>query len=130
MASATPPVVVAASGNGPQLGRTQPIFNGDAKMYRGWSKKFKSVMILAGNGAVYGVEAEPNDEVNECVYHEIVASIDAVSADLIEFDNGKADGKKALQVLNDRYLGNKQDIVMSLMQQLFLLKMQEDEIAL
>ena len=130
MASATPPVVVAASGNGPQLGRTRSTFNGNPKKCRGWSKQFKSIMILAGNGAVYGVGVEPSDEVNERVYHEIVASRDTVSADLIEFEDGKADGKKALEVLQDRYLGNKQEIVQCLMQTLFLLKMTEEETAL
>ena len=87
-------------------------------------------MILVGNGAVYNEEAQSSTEVNERVYWEIIVSVDPVSCDLINFDDGKVDGKKGLKVLREIYLDAESDLDMSLVVELFHLEMCEEETGL
>ena len=101
-------------------------FSGDEDRYELWEEKFCGYLMTRKLREVLASE-HPNTEKNRRVYGELVQLLDDRSLSLIIRD-AKHDGKKAIGILRDHYLGKGMPRVLNLYTQLSTLKMTEKEV--
>ena len=109
-------------------GNASLLFKGQSKDYLIFSERFKCVLGVYG---LDGVLVEGHTDANNAakkkkVYQLLVNAIDDESFKLI-FTEAKDDGKKALEILSDRYLGSKSDLEVELLTELFDVKIHNNE---
>ena len=102
------------------------LFDGDEFKYELWEVKFlghmrrqKLLNVLTGTEA-------PDDAKNVDSYAELVQLLDDRSLSLV-FRNAKDDGRKALKIIRDHYMGTGKPRIISLYTELTSLKMGTDE---
>ena len=112
------------SGNGPQY-KYRLYFDGDESGYELWETKFLAHLRIKD---LHGVieAAAPDAAKNISVYAELVLLLDNVSLSLVMRD-AKDDGKKAIEILRDHYLGKSKPRIISLYSELASLKMSSEE---
>ena len=111
------------TGYGPS---TRLLFDGDETRYEIWETKFLGYMrrqklleVLTGTGT-------PDDDENADAFGELVQVLDDRSLSLIIRD-AKDDGRKALKILRDHYMGTGKPRIISLYTELTSLKMNSQE---
>ena len=111
------------TGSGPSSGLR---FRGDEDEYELWEEKFCGYLMTRKLHEVLTSE-HPDTEKNRQVYGELVQLLDDRSLSLI-IRNAKHDGKKAIRILRDHYLGKGMPRVLDLYSQLSTLQMTENEV--
>ena len=111
------------SGTGTSKNRL--IFNGDEGYYELWETKFLAHLHLRDLGDVLDVDS-PDAAKNKKVFAELVLLLDDVSLSLVMRD-AKDDGKSAVTILREHYLGKSKPRIISLYSELAALKMKGDE---
>ena len=101
-------------------------FSGDGDQYELWEIKFKAYLRLNKLKNVLE-ESDPDVEKNAEVYAILVQLLDDKSLNLIIRD-AEDNGKKALQILREHYLGTSKPKIISLYTELTSLKMGEDSV--
>ena len=105
--------------------RGRLIFNGDEEKYELWEVKFLGHLRIQKLHVVLTTDS-PDADQNACVYAELVQLLDDTSLSLVIRD-AKDDGKKALQILREHYLGTSKPRIISLYTELTSLSMPEGE---
>ena len=120
------PASTADSANSTGYGpRKRIYFDGDESKYELFEVKFLGYLRLQNLHKVIE-DDNPDADKNACIFAELTMALDDKSLFLIMRD-AKDDGKKALQVLRERYLGKSKPRIISLYGQLASLKMNVDE---
>ena len=116
-------MATTSTGYGPSV---RLLFDGDDTRYEIWETKFlgymrrqKLIEVLTGTGT-------PDVDKNADAYGELVQVLDDRSLSLIIRD-AKDDGRKALQILRDHYMGTGKPRIISLYTELTSLKMNTNE---
>ena len=113
------------TGYGPT--RNRLIYDGDEEKFELWSVKFIAHLALQGlAGVLTAATADIDAEKNAKIYAELVLVLDDNSLSLIMRD-AVNDGKKALNILKEHYIGKSKPRIISLYQELTSLKMASDE---
>ena len=107
---------------------TSLLFSGLGKDWLLFSERFKCVLgVYSLENVLVEGHADANDAAKKKkVYQLLVNAINDDSFKLI-FTDAKNDGKKALEILSDRYLGSKSDLEVELLTELFDVKIQCNE---
>ena len=107
---------------------TSLLFSGLGKDWLIFSERFKCVLgVYSLENVLVEGHADASDEAKKKkVYQLLVNAINDDSFKLI-FTDAKNDGKKALEILSDRYLGSKSDLEVELLTELFDVKIQCNE---
>ena len=113
-----------STGYGPRHSRL--IFNGDQLKYELWELKFLGYLKLNKLLDVINND-NPDADKNADVFAELVQCLDDRSLTLIARD-AKDDGKKAIKILREHYLGKSKPRIISLYTELTTLKLNEEEI--
>ena len=113
---------LSSTGYGP---RSRLIFDGDEEKFALWEVKFLGHLRLQNLHDVLTATSPDTDE-NASVYAELVQLLDDTSLSLV-MREAKDDGKKALAILREHYLGTSKPRIISLYTELTTLRMQEDE---
>ena len=109
------------TGSGAQGGKCRLVFHGDDTKFELWEVKFLGYLRSLKLHEV--ITADPPDaEKNADVFSELVQLLDDTSLSLIIRD-AKDDGKKALKILRDHYIGASKPRIISLYTELTSLKM-------
>ena len=113
-----------STGYGPRHSRL--IFNGDELKYELWELKFLGYLKL--NKLIDVINNDnPDADKNADVFAELVQCLDDRSLTLIARD-AKDDGKKAIKILREHYLGKSKPRIISLYTELATLKLNEEVI--
>ena len=117
--------MAATTGYGPRMRLT---FDGDEKKYELWEVKFLGFMRLQKLHTVFmPVDNEPpSAEKNAEAFAELIQCLDDRSLSLVIRD-AMDDGKKALQILREYYLGKSKPKVIALYTELTTLSKREGE---
>jgi len=105
-----------ATGYGPSASasaRTRLFFDGDEKKYELWEVKFLGFMRLQKLHSVFVGNEPPSEEKNAEAFAELIQVIDDRSLSLIIRD-AMDDGRKALEILREYYLGKSKPKVIAL----------------
>ena len=108
-----------ARGYGPRRGHRM-IFDGNPDKYELWEVKFIGHLRLQNLNSILTADS-PDREINANAIAELVQLLDDRSLSLIMRD-AKDDGKKALEILREHYLGTSKPRVISLYTELTILK--------
>ena len=111
-----------SSGYGP---RKRIYFDGDESKYELFEVKFLGYLRLQNLHTELAKDS-PDPDKNACIFAELSIALDDKSLSLIIRDS-KDDGKKALQVLREHYLGKSKPRIISLYSELASLKMGQGE---
>ena len=105
-------------------------FDGNEERYELWEAKFISYLRIKKLHRVVeqddGEDEDDNASHNALVYAELMQFLDEKCATLI-FRDAKNDGKKAMKILREHYLGSSEPRIMSLYSELASLKMSNSE---
>ena len=103
-------------------------FSGDPKDWLIFSERFKCILgVYNLDNVLVADHADANDEAKKKkVYQLLVSAINDETFKVIYAD-AKNDGKKALEILSERYLGSKSDLEVELLTDLFDVKIQCNE---
>ena len=112
-----------ATGYGP---RQRLLFDGDESKFQLWEVKFLGYMRLQKLSGVFESDSSPSANKNADAFAELVQCLDDRSLSLIITD-AKDDGKKALDILREHYVGKSKPRIISLYTELTSLKMASDE---
>jgi hypothetical protein len=105
--------MTSSTGYGPRHSRNL-IFNGDDDKYELWEIKFLAYLRLQGLLSVVTAADDVADaDKNGKVFAELILVLDDRSLSLIMRD-AKDDGKKAIQILRDHYLGTSKPRIIAL----------------
>ncbi|KAK3883860.1 hypothetical protein Pcinc_011828 [Petrolisthes cinctipes] len=113
---------LGATGYGP---RSRLLFNGDEEKYELWEVKFMGHLRLQKLHEVL-TATTPDPENNARVYAELVQLLDDTSLSLV-IREAKDDGKKAIKILREYYMGTSKPRIISLYTELTSLKMEGNE---
>ena len=113
---------LASTGYGP---RCRLIFDGDEEKYELWEVKFLGHLRIQKLHGVLSA-GTPDPDKNARVYAELVQLLDDTSLSLVIRD-AKDDGKKALEILREHYLGTSKPRIISLYTELTTLSMSDRE---
>ena len=116
-----------ASGYGPSYSK-RIYFDGCPENFELWQVKFLAYLRMNKLHKVIEDEGIPDVEKNAEVYASLVQFLDDISLSLIIRD-APNDGKKALNILRDHYLGSSKPRIISLYGELTSLKMGAEESA-
>ena len=111
-----------STGYGP---RARLLFDGDEEKYELWEVKFLGHLRIHKLHNVLTQDV-PDADKNARVYAELVQLLDDTSLSLV-IREAADDGKKALQILREHYLGTSKPRIISLYTELTTLKKAEDE---
>ena len=120
------------TGYGPRMGeyRARRLeFDGDERKYELWEVKFMSHLRLQKllKYVEGGLLDDPNDaEKNAEIFAELMQFLDDKSISLVIRD-AKDDGREALKILREHYVGKSKPRVITLWTNLTTLKMSDDE---
>src|SRR6218665_360758 len=106
--------------------RMRLIFDGDERKYELWEVKILGVMRLQKLHNVFVSEEDPDAEKNAEAFAELIQCLDDRSLSLVIRD-AKDNGKKALKILREHYLGKSKPKIISLYTELTTLSKSEDE---
>ena len=103
-------------------------FSGDPKHWLIFSERFKCILgVYNLDNVLVTNHADANDEAKKKkVYQLLVSAINDETFKIIYAD-AKNDGKKALEILSERYLGSKSDLEVELLTDLFDVQIQCNE---
>ena len=96
-------------------------FSGDAESFELWQVKFKAYLRMNKLHKVIEAEVVGDEESNAEVYAVLVQTLDDKSLNLIIRD-APDDGRKAMKILQDYYLGTSKPLIISLYNELTSLK--------
>ena len=113
------------TGYGPSMTRNRLIYNGDESKFELWLEKFRGHLRLQKLLPELNLD-EPDVEKNACIYAELVMLLDDKSLSLVIRD-AKDDGKKALGILTEHYLGKSKPRIISLYGELASMEMNTNE---
>ena len=117
---------MSQTGYGPSISSRNLIFDGDEEKYELWEVKFLAHLRLQKLHDV--LDAQENSEgfndKNANVFAELVQRLDDKSLALI-IREAKDNGKKALEILREHYLGKSRPRIISLYTELTSLKKQD-----
>ena len=115
--------MTASTGYGPRM---RLIFDGDERKYELWEVKFLGFMRLQKLHNVFVSEENPDVEKNAEAFAELIQCLDDRSLSLVIRD-AKDNGKKALEILREHYLGKSKPKIISLYTELTTLSKFEGE---
>ena len=128
-----PPAVAATEsrsmdsrGYGPATPSKRLFFDGNSENYELWEVKFMAYLRMSGLHKVLEAAGQADPDKNAEVYAAMVQFLDDVSLTLIMRD-APNDGKKAIGILRDHYLGSSKPRIISLYCELTSLKMAVEE---
>ena len=105
-------MALTSTGYGPSVLRSGLIFNGDPDRYELWEVKFLGQLRLRKLLSAVTDSADPTVDANAEVFAELGQLLDDRSLSLIIRD-AKDDGKKALGILREHYLGRSKPRIIS-----------------
>src|SRR6218665_3205982 len=114
--------MASSTGYGPRM---RLIFDGDERKYELWEVKFLGFMRLQ-KLHVFVSEEDPDPEKNAEAFAELIQCLDDRSLSLVMRD-ARDNGKKALEILREHYLGKSKPKIISLYTELTTLSTSEDE---
>ena len=117
-------VIKMSTGYGPSA-RQRLLFDGSAEKYELWEVKFLAYARIQDLHHVFDSAAEVNVEDNEVAFAQLVQFLDDRSLSLVIRD-AKDDGRKALRILQEHYVGKGKPRIISLYHELTSLQLQDE----